>query len=719
MDRDRIKKIGTGFINFLRPDGSDIQISAFIILAICGTIVCVIAAINSLFVESGMSGFWQNTAGVFISLGLLIYTKKTGNYRLAIVLTIIIIFLGLFTFLFFSGGGYHSGMPAFFIFAVVFTAFMLRGILMPVFVMIELAWYTTICLYDYNNPRSVTALEGEDAFLTDVIVCMIVVSISLALTMYFQIRVYRKKQQELNVAMNAADEANKAKSDFLAKMSHDIRTPLNTIMAMNEMIVTNTSSPKIREWANDSNLSGRILISLIDDMLDLTKIEVGKIKLLDRPFNARHLFKETAKIWKPQVVKAGLDFAIDIDEAIPDYLSGDEDMVRKIISNLLSNAVKYTKKGRVSLKADWDDKLIIEVSDTGVGIAPEFIDQIFKPFERGVQEIYKETSGSGLGLAIVSELVDAMEGTIECESRLDEGTSFTVTLPLKDYKDKEETVQGTSGEEAGKDKAGKTRFIAPNVRILVVDDNQFNRKVIKLFLEPALIHIDEVESGYEALEMIDIREYDLILMDLRMPKMDGAETIEKIKSEYPDFATPVIVLTADIMDGVEERLLSQGFAAFLPKPVIAADLLDMIARFLPDKVVIIEAEQEDGMTLARIESCRKKFIPCGIDLNMALENNAGKAGEFMSRVRLFDEYADENMNNLRDPGSGETYYLQVHAVKSIAKGVGAYLLAQLTETVEFRHDDEYSVKINPMILDEYERVRAGYREFMEEMEAYG
>ena len=647
---DKIKKLGRGIISFLRPEGSDIQTSAFIILAVCGTIVCVIAAINSLFVEPGMSGFWQNTIGVFISLGLLIYTKKTGNYRLAIVLTIIIIFLGLFTFLFFSGGGYHSGMPAFFIFAVVFTAFMLRGILMPVFVMIELAWYTTICLYAYNNPRSVNALVGEEAYLTDVIVCMTVVSISLAITMFFQIRVYRKKQQELNVAMQAADEANKAKSDFLAKMSHDIRTPLNTIMAMNEMIVTNTSSPKIREWANDSNLSGRILISLIDDMLDLTKIEVGKIKLLDRPFNARHLFSETAKIWKPQVVKAGLDFELDVDDAIPDYLSGDEDMVRKIINNLLSNAVKYTKKGGVSLKAGWDDKLIIEVTDTGIGIAPEFIEQIFKPFERGVQEIYKETSGSGLGLAIVSELVDTMEGTIECKSRLDEGTTFMVNLPLKEYKDKEETVQGAAGEE-GKDdkKTGKTRFIAPNVRILVVDDNQFNRKVIKLFLEPSLIHIDEVESGYEALEMIDIREYDLILMDLRMPKMDGAETLEKIKSEYPDFATPVIVLTADIMDGVEERLLSQGFAAFLPKPVIAADLLDMIAHFLPDKVVTVKAEHEDGMILARIESCRKKFMPCGIDLNMALENNAGKAGEFMSRVRLFNEYADENMNNIRDP----------------------------------------------------------------------
>ncbi len=713
---DTIRKLGTKLVRFIMPEGSDIQISAFIILAMCGTIVCVITAINSLFVESGMSGFLQNIIGVFISLGLLIYTKKTGNYRLAIVLTIIIIFLGLFTVLFFSGGGYHSGMPAFFIFAVVFTAFMLRGILMPLFILIEILWYILICLYVYAKPEAAVPLNGEEAFLTDVIVCMTVVSISLALTMYFQIRVYRKKQQELNDARLAADEANKAKSDFLAKMSHDIRTPLNTIMAMNEMIVTNTSSPRIREWVNDSNLSSRILISLIDDMLDLTKIEVGKMNLLDQPFNAKHLFSETAKLWKPQADKAELDFVFKLDENIPDYLSGDEDIVLKVTNNLLSNAIKYTKKGRVGLTVGWDGKLIIEVTDTGVGIAPEFIDKIFKPFERGVQEIYKETSGSGLGLAIVNELVDAMGGTIGCNSVLNEGTTFTVNLPLKVYNDREEILARETEEEGNKEKGFKERFIAPNVSILVVDDNQFNRKVIKLFLEPALIHIDEVESGYEALEMIDIKKYDLVLMDLRMPKMDGAETLEKIKSEYPDFNTPVVVLTADIMDGVEERLLSQGFAAFLPKPVVAADLLDVIARFLPDKVMTIKTEHTDELTLTRIESYRRKYMPYGIDINLALENNGGKAEEFMTRVRLFEEYADENMNSLRNPESNEAYYLQVHAVKSIAKGVGAYLLAQLTETTELRHDDDFAGKANPMILEEYARVREGLKEFKEEVE---
>lgn len=712
------KKIRDKFINFVMPEGSDIQTCVFIILALCGTIVSFISAVNNLAIGLDWGVFSESAIGVVISISLLLYARKTGNYRRAITLTIVIIFLGLFTLLFFSGGGYHSGMPAYFIFAVVFTAFMTNGIMMPILVGVEMVWYTVICLYAYFHPEMVNMINGEMAYLEDILISQTVVSLSLALTMYFQIRIYRKNQQKLSAARLAADEANRAKSDFLAKMSHDIRTPLNTIMAMNEMIVSNTSSSKIREWVNDSNLSGRILISLIDDMLDLTKIEVGKMNLLNRPFDFRNLFDDTAKLWKPQAAKADLDFIYKIDEDIPDYLVGDADSVRKITNNLLSNAVKYTKSGMVGLSVAWDDSLIISVTDTGMGIAPEFVEKIFKPFERGVQEIYKETSGSGLGLAIVKELVDAMEGRIECKSVLDEGTTFMVTLPLKEYYNKEEILakEAEQNEENAGGKGLKDQFIAPDVRILVVDDNPFNRKVIKLFLEPALIHIDDVESGYEALEMIDIKEYDLVLMDLRMPKMDGAETLERIRNEYPGFHAPVIVLTADIMDGVEERLLSQGFAAFLPKPVSAGDLFDTIARFLPDRVITIKTEEEDGLTLARIEGYRNRFLPSGIDLNLALEYNAGNADELLARIRLFEEYAGENMNKLRDLGSGEDYYLQVHAVKSIAKGVGAYLLAQMTETAELRHDDDFSKEINPVILDEYARVLEGLKEFMEEVE---
>ena len=488
----------------------------------------------------------------------------------------------------------------------------------------------------------------------------------------------------------------------------------NTMMAANEMIVTNTSSAKIREWVNDSNVSGRILMSIIDDMLDLSRIEAGRLNILDQPWDTRRLFDETARAWKTQADKEGLYLEHEIDDGVPAYLSGDEDIIRKITNNLLSNAVKYTKVGGITLSVRWDGELEITVRDTGVGIAPEYIKEIFKPFDRGVQELYRETSGSGLGLAIVKELVDAVGGTIDCNSALDVGTAFIVRLPQKEYSAKKDAA---SSHEDGSDNAStkrrKKQFVAPDARILVVDDNALNRKVIEGFLEPALIQIDDVESGSEALEMIDIKTYDLVLMDLRMPGMDGTETLRKIREDYPDFDTPVVVLTADIMNDVKEKLLKQGFADFIPKPVNSSSLYDAIARLIPDKVVMLETDSEDGLTLAEIEEYQDRLIPYGINLKLALESNAGNTAEFLTRAELFDEYADDNIAGLKK--TGEDYYLQVHSIKSIARGVGAYLLAQLSETAELRHDDDFAKDITPVLLDEYERVRAGLNRFREEV----
>ncbi|MBR6486594.1 MAG: response regulator, partial [Lachnospiraceae bacterium] len=522
-------------------------------------------AFINLLVEASFFGFFACFVGMFISLALLLYTRKTGKYKPAMILTILIIFIGLFTFLFFSGGGYHSGMPTFFIFAIVFTAFMLDGISMPIFVLLELVWYTGLIWVAFSYPDLVTELEDETAVFLDVWCSGLVVAISLALTMYLQIRIYRKKQNELNEAIRAADEANRAKSDFLAKMSHDIRTPINTILAMNEMIADNTSSARIREWVNDSNVSGRILLSLIDDMLDLTRIEAGKIELIERPLDISRLFKETQRLWKPQADRKGLDFIYEHAPEVPAFLKGDEDVIRKITNNLLSNAVKYTRAGSVILNVDWDGELKLTITDTGVGIAPEYLANIFKPFERGVQDVYRETSGSGLGLAIVKELVDVLGGSIDCKSEVNVGTAFYVKLPLKEHIDETEKRELTK-EESTDEKQTLKRFVAPEAKILVVDDTPFNLKIIENFLEPTLIHVDSVESGFEALEMIDIKEYDLIFMDLRMPKMDGAETLDKMKEEYPDLKTPVILLTADIMNGIEDKMLARGFSDFLSKP---------------------------------------------------------------------------------------------------------------------------------------------------------
>ncbi len=699
---------------YIIPKDAEIQVAAFNILALCGIVVSIITAVINALSGNSPAVVAADLAGVIVSWALIVYCHKTGNYKMAMTLTAFIIFIGLFTALFFIQGGYRSGIPAFFVFGVVFTAFLLNGATMVILVIVELFWYISLIVYSYYHPGNLN--NDEFHYMTHIILDMTLVALSLAVTMYCQIRVYRRKQQELNVAVLAADEANRAKSDFLAKMSHDIRTPLNTIMAMNELIVSNTSSAKIREWVNDSNVASRILMTLIDDMLDLTKIETGHLELIEQPWEPGKLFDEMARIWKIEADRSALAFHYELDGNMPDYYIGDEDAVRKITNNLLSNSVKYTKSGSVTLDVRAEgSELVIIVSDTGIGIAPEYLANIFKPFERGAQTIYRETSGSGLGLAIVKELVDSAHGAVNCVSKVNEGTTFTVRIPQKAYHAEKNTALGDHKTPSG-DKTVRKQFIAPEARILVVDDNPSNRKVIRAFLEPSLIKVDDVESGYEALEMLDIKEYDLVLMDLRMPKMDGAETLERIRKEYPDFCAPVVVLTADIMNGVKERLLGNGFSDFLAKPVSSTALFELIQRYIPDKIFAIDTQHEDSLTLARVERLQEILLPYGIDLMMALEMNAGNTEEFLTRAELFEQYADESIGILSKPEMQEKYYLQVHSVKSIAKGVGARLLAELAEMIELRRDDEYAGSVTPVLLEEYGRARQGLGKIREELE---
>ncbi len=704
-------------LKFIFATDSEIQVVAFNILAFCGIMVSLVTAIYYVIIRPELLPFLERMSGVFVSLALMIFTRKTGKYKLAMVITVVVIFLGLFSFLFFNSGGYCAGFPYFFVFAVVFTAFLLNGPIMPILVGIEIVWYGFLCLYTYYNPIPYYIETNSQTRPIDVIVCETIVSLSLALTMYFQIRVYRKKQIELNEAIVSAEKANKAKSDFIAKMSHDVRTPLNTILAMNELIVANTSSERIREWVNDSSISGQLLLSMIDDMLDLTRIEAGRIVLLSHPWNTHRLFDEISRIWKMNAGKEGLKFIYTMDDNVPAYLCGDEGIIRKISDNLLSNAVKYTKTGSIELTVRMNGNLEIIVADTGVGIAPEYLENIFKPFDRGVEDIYRETSGSGLGLAIVKELAEAAGGNVECQSTLGEGTTFTVSIPQKEASEEKELTHRDVGAD-DKKTAEKTvikHFIAPEARILVVDDNAYNRKVIRGFTESTLIQVDDVESGYEALEMIDIKDYDLVLMDIRMPKMDGKQTLEKIKQDYPDFSSPVVALTGDIMTGVEEDLLGRGFSGFLAKPVSSSKLLKTIMELIPKKVVALETVEDESFSPAKIEWGQKILMPYGIDLKMALEYSAGDSGEFENRALLFEEYAESSIDRLRSSEFGDDFYIQIHSIKSIAKGVGAFLLAQLAETVEYRKDDDFSREVKPILITEYSRVCEGLGRFREEV----
>ena len=698
----------------LFPPERDIHLSVFILLAIGGIIVSVVVAFYNLAMGFGIWNFLAIIiAGVSYSVAMIAYTVKTGLYRGPMVITVFVVFIGLFTYLFFTSGGYNSGFPLFFVMSIVFTAFMLDGPMMPILAVFEFLWYAGLCIFAYKYPTNVKMkLTGTD-FVADLIVSLGISSIVLASTAYFEVRIYRKKQIELEHTRLEAEKANKAKTDFIARMSHDVRTPLNTIMAMNELITQNTSAQNIKEWIEDSNNSAQILLSLVNDMLDISRIEAGKAELNPKPYSTTSFFLDMEKAWETQIIRGGLHFSMVCDNAIPSVLCGDSIALRKIIDNLLSNALKYTKSGNITLSAVFiePDILTITVTDTGCGIEKENIERIFKPFERG--SLVSAIKGSGLGLAIVRELTDFMKGNISCESAIGVGSSFTVSLPQE--------VVDNAPIKKKKKWPGQNQLtghknvhnVAPGATVLVVDDNQYNRKVITQLLDPMLVRVDDVESGHEALEMIDIKHYDLILMDLRMPDLDGRETFELIKKEYPGFDTPVVALTAEIIGGVEESVLRQGFAGYLSKPVNSSQLYETIVKFAPDKVVAVDDEAEDTLSEEEIGLYQDRLYLYGINIRQSLEYSAGDPKEFLLRTSLFEEYAPGTINMLEKLRGSSDYYIQMHSVKSIAKGIGAWVLADLAEAVEIRRDEDFSNSAHELLLQEFRKVNDGIKLFRE------
>lgn len=714
--------------NFFRKIGEklfgeelNIQIKVFNILALSGISVCTLLSVYGVVVGETIQIMSCYLMGVIFSIAMLHYTLKTGKYEKAMVVTVIVIFLGMFSFIFFNGGGYNSGAPIFFVFAIVFTAFLLSGKNATILIATEIIWYSIICIYSYNNPDSVRRLNGEKEIMYDVLSCVIVAGLVLAVTMYLQTRVYRLKQAELIEAKEEADKANSAKSTFLAKMSHDIRTPINTVMAMNELISQNSDSENILEWTADSENACLLLLSQINDLLDISKIELGKVDLHESNYYVKNLIHKLYLNWDREAINKGLNLDFKISNDFPYELYGSEDSIYKILSNLVSNAIKYSDKGTitVSFKRIGEDRYSFCVSDEGIGIPEEFLDKIFVPFERGAQEYYYSREGSGLGLAIVKELADQMSAEIYCESKVGEGSCFTLELSQKLINN---MPVGTINEclvDEEKEEIQSDDFVIPGGNVLVVDDNFYNIKVLKAFLEPILISVDDVESGEEALEMVEIKDYDLILMDYRMPDMSGEETLKKIYENIPDFNIPVVVVTADAMMGTKEKLLSAGFNDFITKPINSKQLKDILRTYIPEKIHYLSQEQEEESISSLMEDYEDRLEAYDISMSNAIQYNSDRLDEWLIRiesmVELYDSIHNKIDNALKDDDSFDDLYYTVHSLKATAKGIGADTLAQIAAIVEKKNDSDFSRSMIPAMLGEHELVNQGCQYILSEM----
>ena len=406
------------------------------------------------------------------------------------------------------------------------------------------------------------------------------------------IRWQEKTNMELKEAADAAISAGKAKSFFLAQMSHEIRTPINAVLGMNEMILRESNDAAIREYAANIQSSGRTLLSLINSILDFSKIEDGKMELVPVKYDVSSMVNDLVNSISERARNKGLDFALDIDSALPCALFGDDVRIRQVIMNLLTNAVKYTEKGKVTLTISGkklpDKKLIMSVSvrDTGIGIRQEDMQKLFESFARLDEARNRNIEGTGLGMAIVTKLLDLMGSALHVESEYGRGSEFSFELmqeiiddmPIGDFTERLRKSAERSEDEQ--------YLFAQGASILVVDDNDMNRKVARSLMKRNGIVPDEAASGAEAIEKIAAKVYDIVFLDHMMPKMDGVETLKRLKERnlIPQ-GCAVIALTANAVSGARERYLESGFDDYLSKPIEVAQLERKLAAWLPAEKV--------------------------------------------------------------------------------------------------------------------------------------
>ena len=402
----------------------------------------------------------------------------------------------------------------------------------------------------------------------------------------------RKAKSLADEASQAAIAADKAKGEFLANMSHEIRTPLTTIMGMDEVIMRKYESGPVYEYARDIQSAGSSLLHIINDILDFSKIESGQLELASRNYDLGQVLRDVDNMVKIRAEQKGLQYTAQIDDSLPDELFGDRIRVQQIMVNILNNAVKYTKKGSVKftltgVKGD-DPSLIVlhvTVTDTGIGIHAEDIPKLFKSFSRIDAKETHNIEGTGLGLAITGRLIELMGGNVEVTSTYGVGSTFHVVIPQKIVGEK--TLRDYELESGHKKKEVRKILKAPGARVLVVDDNDMNRIVLRSLMKENEVKVDDAESGEDCLRLCGKNAYDVILMDYMMPRMDGKETLHNLRAmtDAPGSKAKVIVCTANALVGVRAELLSAGFDDFLSKPVNGKELEEMLAKYIPPEKI--------------------------------------------------------------------------------------------------------------------------------------
>lgn len=457
------------------------------------------------------------------------------------------------------------------------------------------------------------------------------------------------KMDELEKMTELANRSNETKSIFLANMSHEIRTPINAIVGMDEMILRETASDIIRDYAIDIKSASHTLLGIINDILDISKIESGALSLINGEYKLSQVILDVKNMTEKKAKDKGLSFSIEVDEDIPENLYGDELRIKQVMINIINNAIKYTMEGSVNinisyLKVENHEKnieLVIDVSDTGIGIKEDEKNKLFTKFQRLDEIRNKNVEGTGLGLSIAKSFVTMMDGYIDVDSIYGEGTTFSIHI-IQEVTDPE-TI-GNIDDRAVNNKRSDNEHIklmAPSARILVVDDNELNLKVLLGLLKITRISIDTASSGKECIEKMKDEQYDCVLLDIMMPELNGVETLKVLKDKNIKGDVPVIALTADATAGAEDLYISLGFDDYLTKPISYSKCEDALIKYLPKNKLLNDEEIEEVLR----EDSNKPIVlviddsPDNLKMHKELLSKSYQ-GVFVKNKKMADKYLD-------------------------------------------------------------------------------